>query len=145
MELSALGNVYISSECEIPGKLRKFQLDIKPEMMHDFFKDVDLFFGESASMSSEAAVLGIPSIFIDNIGRGYTHELEDKYELLFRFGESDEEVQQALDKAIDLCLKPEIYEEWQEKRDNMLHDKINVCEWMMNFIEVNYNPHSSAC
>jgi predicted glycosyltransferase len=144
MELAALGKVYISSEDEIPEKWRKFQLDIKPEFIYDFFLgNIDLFFGESASMSSEAAVLGIPAIYIDNVGRGYTHELEDRYELLFRFGESDEEVQQALEKATELCLNQGTYKEWQEKRIKLLHDKVNVCEWMINFIEETYNAHTS--
>ena len=38
--------------------------------------------GESATMASEAACLGIPAIFISNTGRGYTTEQDKKYGLI---------------------------------------------------------------
>jgi hypothetical protein len=58
-------------------------------MGHSVPGGASLLFGESSSMAAEAAVLGVPAIFIDNSGRGYTRELEREHGLIFNFSEDD--------------------------------------------------------
>ena len=52
--------------------------------MHDVQAAAALFVGESATMASESVVLGTPSIYIDEVGRGYTDE-EARHSLLWMF------------------------------------------------------------
>lgn len=52
--------------------------------MHDVQAAAALFVGESATMASESVVLGTPSIYIDEVGRGYTDE-EARHNLLWMF------------------------------------------------------------
>ena len=52
--------------------------------MHDVQAAAALFVGESATMASESVVLGTPSIYIDEVGRGYTDE-EAREGLLWMF------------------------------------------------------------
>jgi hypothetical protein len=40
------------------------------------------FFGESATMASECAVLGVPAVYAADTGRGYTDEQEVRYGLV---------------------------------------------------------------
>lgn len=134
-ELEKHATIYISSESPLPPEWRKYEVTLPPENFHSFLAGASLFFGESASIASEAAVLGIPSIYIDNTGRGYTHELEHKYNLLFRFSESDNEVQHALSKALSLLSDPNTPETWQKRRTHMLGEKVDVCEWMVDYVE----------
>ena len=134
-ELSHFGTVYISSENPLPEKWQKHKVPAPPEHIHSFMAGASMLFGESASMAAEAAVLGIPAIYIDNTCRGYTDELENKYDLLYRFGESDEQVNKALDKAISLLELPNLKISWQQKRERMLSEKIDLCEWMVDFVE----------
>jgi len=91
--------------------------------------------GESASMAAEAAVLGIPAIFIDNTGRGYTRELEQRYDLLYNFGEADKQVEAALQKAKALLNNPDLLNEWQHKRHRMLQENIDVTRFLVDFVE----------
>ena len=51
--------------------------------------------GESATMSSEAAVLGVPAVMIATTGRGYTDDQERRYELVRHF--TDDEYDRAVD------------------------------------------------
>ena len=55
--------------------------------MDDAIASASLLYGESATMASEAAVLGVPAIYLDNTGRCYTREEEEKYGLVFNFTE----------------------------------------------------------
>ena len=50
-------------------------------------------------MASEFACLGTPAIYLDNDGRGYTDELEEKYEMVFNFSESNEDQIKSMQKG----------------------------------------------
>ena len=62
-----------------------------PEEMHTLLYYATLLYGESATMASEAAVLGTYAVYLDDVGRGYTDEEESKYGLVFNFTESIED------------------------------------------------------
>ena len=134
-ELSAFGSIYISSELPLPEKWKRYALPFPAEHIHSFMAGAQLIFGESASMAAEAAVLGIPAIFIDNTGRGYTRELEQRYDLLYNFGEADEQVEAALQKAKALLKTPDLLNEWQHKRHRMLQENIDVTQFLVDFVE----------
>ena len=82
-------------------------------------------------MASEAAILGVPSIYVSNTRRGYLNELEEKYGLVYTISDS----KLALDKAISLLKKDGLRKEWQSKRKKMLEEKVNVVEFIVDIIE----------
>ncbi len=57
-------------------------------------------------------------------------ELEKKYGLTYSF----EDAGKALQKAVELMSRPGLKEEWKEKRQQLLSDKIDVAEFMLDFI-----------
>jgi hypothetical protein len=57
--------------------------------------------------------------------------LRDKYGLLFFYPDENT----ALDKAIEILSDPHSKSEWQKKREKLLKDKIDVTEWLTDFIE----------
>ena len=77
--MSRYARVFISSESELPVELESYRLPTKPEMIGHVLAHATLVFGESATMVSESAMLGVPGIYIDNTGRYYTRDLQDKY------------------------------------------------------------------
>ena len=79
-ELLKFGKVIISSEIKLPKEIELYKVNIKPSEMHNLMYYANLVYGESATMAAEAAYLGTPSIYIDNVGRGYTDELR-KFDL----------------------------------------------------------------
>lgn len=135
-ELSKYAKVFISSEGELPEDLQKYQIKIPPEKMHDALAFATLFVGEGATMASECACLGTPAIYVNSLTAG-TLEEQERYGLLFGFRNSDG----VLEKSIELLNTPNLKQEYQQRRQKMLSDKIDVTAFMVWFVE-NY-PESA--
>jgi uncharacterized protein len=134
-ELSRCASVFISSECELPAELKPFQLKISPEKMHNVLGHCSLLIGESFTMASECAVLGVPAIVIHNTRSFYLHDQEQRYGLVFNFSESEDDQKKAIKKAIELLHMPNLKEAWQQRRQKMLKDKIDPTAFFVWFVE----------
>lgn len=134
-EFSKYARVFISSEKELPSELKSCQFQIAPEKMHDAIAFSALVFGESSTMAEEAAMLGVPSIYLNNNSTYYTKHLEEDYQLVVNYTESLSDQQVATKKGTQLLRQPEIKKEWKEKRDKMLSVKIDVTAFMVWFVE----------
>ena len=126
--------VFISSEKELPEELENYQINIPPEQMHNALAYAHLFVGESSTMATESAVLGTPSIYINDSKLGYTNDLAN-YGLLYSYMESENDQIAAIKKAEELALKQNIKEEYIAKREKMLADKIDVSAFLIWFVE----------
>lgn len=102
LELSKYARVFISAEGELPRDLEKFRIAIPCHKMHDALYYSSLLFGESATMASEAAVLGTPSVFMFNGVLGYTQEEEKKYNIVNNFTESEVDQALAIERALEI-------------------------------------------
>jgi predicted glycosyltransferase len=132
-ELSRHGRVLISSEDKLPEVLAPYRSPISVDKMHHVMAFASLYVGESATMASECAVLGVPSIFIATTGRGYTTEQEQRYGLVLNFSDGQQDL--AFDKMRELLARPSLKQEWIQRREHMLSEKIDVTEWMVDFVE----------
>lgn len=130
-ELAKHGRVLITSEKNLPEELQQYQVKIKPEQLHDLLAFATLCVGESATLASEAACLGVPAIYIANTLRGYTNELERDYRLVYNFMSQEE----GLKKALELLEREDLRNEFQEKKERMLKEKIDLTDWMVEFVE----------
>jgi len=135
-----VAKVFISSEERLPIDLKKYEIRIPPEKMHDVLFYADLIYGESATMASEGAVLGTPSIFVDRIGRGYTNELEHKYGLVFNFSNDLIDQERSIAKGVELLKTQNRKKHWQTKRAELLSDSIDITAFMVWLMEK--YPHS---
>lgn len=134
-EFSKYAKVFISSEKELPEELKKYQFKIAPEKMHDAIAFASLVIGESFTMLSEAAILGTPSVLIHDTTCYYLKDQERKYGLVFNYTESLIDQERAIQKGIVHIQQPDIKKQWQQKRDKMLADKIDVTAFLVWFIE----------
>lgn len=132
---SKYAKVLISSESELPESLEKYKINIPVHKIHDAMAYSSLIFGESATMVSEGAMLGIPGIFLDNTGRFYTRDQEEQYGLVFNYSESEEDQIKAIHKGVELLMDHETRQDWKGKRGQMLADNIDVTAFMIWFIE----------
>ena len=134
-ELKPHGKIFITTEREIEPELREYQLKVSPEKIHSLMAHAILFLGDSQTMTSEAAILGIPAIKCNSFaGRlSIPNELEEKYGLNYSF--LPDEYDKLLLKVKELLAIPNIRELWQEKRIKMLADKIDVTAFWVWFIE----------
>jgi predicted glycosyltransferase len=131
-EFSKYAVVHISSEKGLPIELESNKIRISPETMHDFISECDLVYGESATMASEAAVLGIPAIYHDNTGRGYTDEEED-FGLVFNYSETKNDQNFAIQKGIEILNLAK--EEISKRHEAFLKNKIDPTNFLVWFIE----------
>lgn len=130
--------VFISSEGKIPDELKKNEIQISPEKIHDVLAFASLYIGEGATMASECAMLGTPAIYVNSLTAG-TIEAQQSYGLLFGF----RNYAGVLTKVEELLSKPNLKQEFIQKRDRMLEEQIDVISFMVWFVE-NY-PESFGC
>jgi uncharacterized protein len=130
--LKSFGAVHITSEAPLPKEIAEFACRIHPSEIHDFMASCKMIVGESATMTSEAACMGIPAIFISNTGRGYTTEQDKKYGLVkhYQLKQWKEVV-----RTMKEWASQDLYDEWQKRRWNMLREKIDVTAWMVDLVE----------
>ena len=133
--LEKYARVFISSENTLPPELQEYKINLSPEKIHHILYFAKLLVGDTQTMTTEAAVLGTPSIrcnsFVGENDMLNFIELEEKYGLIFNYKDPEK----ALQKAIELVQNPDLKNIWKQKRDNMLNDKIDVTSFMVWFIE----------
>ncbi len=126
------GRVLLSSESPLPADLAPLQLTGPVEDIHHVLAHAQLVVGESATMSSEAAVLGVPAVFVATTGRGYTDDEGRRYGLVRHFTED------RFDEAIATAEKlladdPRAF--GARAREQLLSEKIDVTAWMVDYFE----------
>ena len=128
-------NFFVTSERELGDKLEAYRLEINPMDIHDLMSFATLYIGDSQSMAVEAAMLGTPSIrFNDFAGKiGVLEELEQKYKLTFGIPSSEPAL--LYSKIQELLALPNLQEEFLQRRQKMLSDKIDVTAFFTWFIE----------
>ena len=129
--LADLGRVIITSEGGLPPELEKYKMRISPTKIHDLLSYASLYVGEGATMATEAAILGTPSVYINPLGSGNLSELTKKYQLIYHFQEG----LPGITKAIELAQNENANKIQQEEHQRMLQDNIDVTTWMVNFVE----------
>ena len=131
------GRVIITSERTIEPEFEQYRLPVPPEEIHSLMAYSSMFLGDSQTMTSEAAVLGVPALKCNTFaGRlSVPNMLEQKYGLCYaypptQFDEMYHHVEQLLARNPE-----ELKNEWQEKRLRMLQNMIDPTEFFINHIE----------
>ncbi|TVR16951.1 MAG: DUF354 domain-containing protein [Balneolaceae bacterium] len=131
--LKHYATVWISSEESLPDDLQAYRLQVSEEQIHDVIAFSRLVMGGSGTMSSEAAMLGVPAIFVNNNRLGYINELGDTYGLVYRYRNRKPERENALQRAAKI-LEDKHTEKYAERRRKMLADKQNMTRIMLDII-----------
>lgn len=132
--LQRRGRVLISSESPLEGHLADLAVPGRVEQIHHLIAHARLVVGESATMSSEAAVLGVPAVYIATTGRGYTDDEERRYGLVRHFTEDKYDL--ALSAVEEISAEPA--ETWRTARQRLLDEKIDVTAWMIDYFETSF-------
>jgi len=132
--LARRGRVLISSEGPLTPDLAELAVAGPVEQIHHLIAHARLVVGESATMSSEAAVLGVPAVFIATTGRGYTDDEERRYGLVRHF--TEDQYDMALSAIEEILATPAAV--WQDARQRLLGQKIDVTGWMVDYFETSF-------
>jgi uncharacterized protein len=132
--LEKFGKVYVTSESKLTKGFEKYQLRVKPSDIHHVLAFAKMYIGDSQTMASEAAMLGIPS-FRCNTFKGkisYLKELEDVYKLTFAY--SPNEFEQMINDIEKLLEQKQVKDIWKIRKENMLKDMVDVNEYILDQI-----------
>ena len=133
------GRVIITSERTIEPEFEQYRLPVPPEEIHSLMAYSAMFLGDSQTMTSEAAVLGVPALKCNTFaGRlSVPNMLENKYGLCYayqpqQFDEMYHHIEQLLAKDPE-----ELRNEWHAKQQRMIDDMIDPTDFFVNYIENN--------
>jgi predicted glycosyltransferase len=130
------GRVLVSSEAPLPPELADLAVRGPVEDIHHLIAHAQLVVGESATMASEAAVLGVPALFIATTSRGYIDDEERRYGLVRHFVEEDYDA--AVATIEELLVKPRA--EFASARSRLIQEKVDVTGWMVDYFEKVVKP-----
>lgn len=135
--LSQHGKVFITTERNIDPEFEPYQLKVSPEKAHSLMYYATLFVGDSQTMTSEAAVLGTPSIRCNTfVGRiHYLEEEEHRYGLTYGFRPEESEAMFERVEELLAMGTTELKTEWAKRRAFLLYEKIDYTAFMVWFIE----------
>lgn len=128
--LGQRGKVLISSEQPLGEEFAPHLYRGNPAALHHVLAHCRLCLGESATLASEASVLGVPSIYAANVGRGYTDEQERKYGLVRNLKALDAT---AIIAATDMLLANQV-SHWRAQRDKLLADAVDVTALIVDLV-----------
>jgi uncharacterized protein len=128
------GKVFISAEGELPEILKPYQIKIPFDLIHDALYHAKLFLGEGASMAAEAAILGTPAIFLNDIWSGNGEDMQ-KFGIFYGFKSHLNDQENSIAKGLELLQKDDLKEWMKSNTDQYMSDKIDASSFLVWFIE----------
>jgi predicted glycosyltransferase len=127
--LQKYGKVILSMESGVSSDLQDYTLSIAPEDMQSMLAFARAYVGEGATMASEGASLGTPSIYLNTQQLGYINE-EIEAGLVYHIIPS-EGMDSSICKAIDEIMATP-HSEFKERGKKFVSSKIDVVEFIYN-------------
>lgn len=133
--LKPQGRIFITSEKPIEKELERYRLPVKPEEIHSLLYYSSLFLGDSQTMTTEAALLGVPALKCNTFAGKLSipNEIEEKYDLCYSFLPQD--FDKFYEKAKELIHTSDLKTIWKVKLDKLLSERIDVTSFLVWFIE----------
>jgi predicted glycosyltransferase len=131
-EVLAKYSVYVVPEGgKIAPEWAGYKLSVPPEDYHDVLAFARLVITEGASTASEAACLGVPSVYINTTRRGYLEDQEKRYRLVFNFTDA----RLAARRVSELLESPPAAAELQAARAELVHDHVDVTQFVVDELD----------
>ena len=126
--------VISAEENQLPEEVRQYAMQFPPEQFHDVLAFSRFVLTEGASTASEAACLGIPTVYINSTEpRGYLQMLEREYGLVRNFQSAGAGIPCAM-KWLETLDASEM-EHLQNERKRMIADHCDVCQYVVEVLE----------
>lgn len=122
--------IFISSEGRIRSDLESYKINIYPEEMHSVLSEADFVISEGATMATEAALLGTPSLYVNSLDAGIIRDGVNAG-LLYSF-RSDNDL---INKVELLLSNNDLKTKHRILKDNILAEKIDFTSFLFWFIE----------
>jgi uncharacterized protein len=130
--LAKAGEVVVSTEGPLPRGLPATPLKGPVHEIHHVLAAAGLVVGDSGTMSTEAAVLGTPAVFVSTARLGVLLDLEHRYGLIANVAPNDPAVAIAAASRLMAESKSGLI---AEGRQRLLAETVDVTSWMVDFFE----------
>lgn len=135
--LKAHGRVIITSERAVEPEFEPYRLPVPPEEIHSLMAYSSMFLGDSQTMTSEAAVLGVPALKCNTFaGRlSVPNMLEQRYGLCYAYQPTQfDDMYRHIEQLLALN-RDDLKAEWQAKRQRLLNEMIDPTSFFVDYIE----------
>lgn len=122
--------VILSCEGKPPAGLENIAIQSGKADMPFFLSEIDLYIGDGATMATECALLGVPTIYTNKLNAGTIDELEKKG-LLYHSTKEKE----IFDLANMLIANRKVKTNHLEKSRALIKTKINVSAFLIWFVD----------
>lgn len=112
------GQVLISSERKLPIRLEKYRLNIKPKDIGHYMSFSKIVVTDSGTMATEAAVLGVPNVLLNNLAEkcGVHLDLRDNFGLQYFYNNFDD----VFERVNILLEEKELLTNWKKRKEFFL-------------------------
>jgi len=125
-------SVYIVPEGgQLAAQWSSYRLNVPPDEYHDVLAFAALVITEGASTASEAACLGVPSVYVNTTRRGYLEDQERRYQLVYNY--TDAEL--AVRKVRELLAAPPSPADLAAARARLIADHIDVTDYVVSELD----------
>jgi predicted glycosyltransferase len=122
--------VLSAEEGKVPPGLEGYALTFAPEDFHSLIAGARFLVTEGASTASEAACLGVPSVFINSVGDlGNFRLLSERFGLIRAHRTAETGMPEALELA--KCCETRVPEIFSEKYRVFVESRIDVCAYVV--------------
>ena len=112
---------------QLPDELERLRLRTAPHRYHDVLAFARLVVSEGASTASEAACLGVPTVYLNPSQLGYLRDQEQRYGLVFNT--TDPET--AVSRALALLDGPFDADRLEDARRRLVAEHIDVTSYLV--------------
>lgn len=128
--LASTGKVLVSAEGQLPQALEQYRYRGDVAALHHVIAFCRATVGESATVASEAAVLGVPSVYAATVSRGYIDEQQHRYGLTRVVAARPAQVLEAIDDLLAAS-----HAEYVSRRKALLADTIDVAAFVADQLQ----------
>ena len=125
--------VFVSTEGPLPEQWADLAPPIEPRDMLHTMAAANVVIGDSGSMIGEAAMLGTPAVFLGSFAHARTYLVDLESRGLTRVFLPDESDQMLL-TVQELVEDPATQGRWQERRQAMLAEAVDVSSWYYDLL-----------
>lgn len=123
--------VVITSETTLPSVLKSYQLKVAPEEFHHILAGARLTVGESSTVATEGAMLGVPGVLINTMHWSSINRLVTEYGLIHQTTDLD----RALECVDQWLNDPDHGSRTREKHQRLLAENVDLTQWMLSFFQ----------
>jgi predicted glycosyltransferase len=135
-EVEKFAKVFVSGDCSVTDKFPENKFDINPNKFLDLLAFSSLYVGDGISVAAEAALLGVPSIYLSDENRrwGFIEDLARKNLVILTNSRSN-----AINRSTEILSDQNTTKEWKKRSKTLISEKADMVSFFVEKIGGRWN------